>query len=269
MLKKKPEELKIFVHQYLVGGGFGGKQDYDDILAAAYCVKETGRPVKLIHTRESNFATSFARTPTYHKIKAGIKNGELVAMNQDIVCGWMGARFGVGKKYGSDWLQLDSWEENKRDIDQWSIGGSDHWYYVKNHRVRAWNHEPTTWAVQASALRTVSNSYNIFVVESFMDEIAIGSGTRPARVPVVDVERQRRQSRHTQLGLSARERLRLLHGPALDLPAMGDGRIPGRSTNRPRSVARCVSPIVYGWRQARRVTAPGSVCRPIPVSASR
>ena len=179
VLKKKPEELKIFVHQYLVGGGFGGKQDYDDILAAAYCVKETGRPVKLIHTRESNFATSFARTPTYHKVKAGIKGGELVAMNQDIVCGWMGARFGVGKKYGSDWLQLDSWEENKRDIDQWSIGGSDHWYYVRNHRVRAWNHEPTTWAVQASALRTVSNSYNIFVVESFMDEIAAAAGRDP------------------------------------------------------------------------------------------
>jgi isoquinoline 1-oxidoreductase len=179
VLKKKPEDLKVFVHQYLVGGGFGGKQDYDDILAAAYCVLKTGRPVKLIHTRETNFATSFARTPTYHKVKAGIMNGELVAMNQDIVCGWMGARFGVGKKYGSDWLQLDSWDAKKQDIDQWSIGGSDHWYDVKNHRVRAWNHEPTTWAVQASALRTVSNSYNIFVVESFMDEVAKAAGRDP------------------------------------------------------------------------------------------
>ena len=179
VLKKKPEDIKVFVHQYLVGGGFGGKQDYDDILAAAYCVKETGRPVKLIHTRESNFATSFARTPTYHKVKAGIKNGQLTAMNQDIVCGWMGARFGVGKKGGTDWLQLDSWDEKKQDIDQWSIGGSDHWYYVKNHRVRAWNHEATTWAVQASALRTVSNSYNIFVVESFMDEVALAAGRDP------------------------------------------------------------------------------------------
>ncbi len=179
VLNKKPEDLKVFVHQYLVGGGFGGKQDYDDILAAAYCVKETGRPVKLIHTRESNFATSFARTPSYHKLKAGIKNGELVAMNQDIVCGWMGARFGVGKKYGSDWLQLDSWDAKKQDIDQWSIGGSDHWYDVKNRRVRAWNHDATTWAVQASALRTVSNSYNIFVVESFMDEVALAAGRDP------------------------------------------------------------------------------------------
>ena len=58
VLNKKPEDLKVFVHQYLVGGGFGGKQDYDEILAAAYCVKELGRPVKLIHTRESYFATA-------------------------------------------------------------------------------------------------------------------------------------------------------------------------------------------------------------------
>jgi isoquinoline 1-oxidoreductase subunit beta len=172
VLGKKPEEIKIFLHQYLVGGGFGGKQDYDEILAAAFCCKEVGRPVKLIQTRESNFATSFARTPTFHKLKAGLKGKELLAMNHDIVCGWMGPRFSVGKKYGTDWLQLDAWDEKKADIDQWSIGGSDHWYYVKNHRVRAWNSDKTTWAVQASALRTVSNSYNMFVVESFMDEVA-------------------------------------------------------------------------------------------------
>jgi isoquinoline 1-oxidoreductase subunit beta len=95
------------------------------------------------------------------------------------VCGWMGARFSVGKKFGTDWLQLDSWDEKKADIDQWSIGGSDHWYYVKNHRVRAWNSDKTTWAVQASALRTVSNSYNMFVVESFMDEVAHALGRDP------------------------------------------------------------------------------------------
>jgi isoquinoline 1-oxidoreductase subunit beta len=179
VLSQKPEDLKIFIHNQLVGGGFGGKQDYDEILAAAFCAKEAGRPVKLIQTRESNFATSFPRTPTYHKVKAGIKDGKLSAMNHDIVCGWMGARFGVGKKFGSDWLQLDSWDGRKADIDQWSIGGSDHWYHIDNHRVRAWNSDKTTWAVQASALRTVSNSYNMFVVESFMDEVAHSLGRDP------------------------------------------------------------------------------------------
>ncbi len=181
VLNKKPEELKIFVHQYLLGGGFGGKQDYDDALAAAYCVKEIGRPVKFIQTRESQFATSFPRTPTLHKMSAGIQNGQLAAMNHDIVCGWMGPRFAVGKQFnnGTDWLQLDSVDGKKADIDQWSIGGSDHWYHVPNHRVRAWNSDKTTWAVQASALRTVSNSYNMFVVESFMDEVAHAAGKDP------------------------------------------------------------------------------------------
>ncbi len=107
ILKQKPEDIKVYVHEYVLGGGFGGKQDYDEILAAAYCVKEVGRPVKLIQTRETNFATSFPRTPSYHKLKAGLKNGELTAMNHDICCGWMGPRFHVGKKYGSDWLQLE------------------------------------------------------------------------------------------------------------------------------------------------------------------
>lgn len=172
VLGQKPEEIKIYVHESVLGGGFGGKQDYDEILAAAYCAKEVGRPVKLIQTRESTFATSFPRTPTYHKLKAGLKNGQLVAMDHDICCGWMGPRFSVGKKYGTDWLQLDSWDAKKEDIDQWSIGGSDHWYDIENRRVRAFDSDRTTWAVQASALRTVSNSYNMFVVESFMDEVA-------------------------------------------------------------------------------------------------
>ena len=170
----KPEDIKIYIHEHILGGGFGGKQDYDEVLAAAFCAREVGRPVKLIQTRETNFATSFPRTPTYHKLRAGLKNGELVAMNHDIACGFMGARFGVGKKFqnGTDWLQLDSWADKKKDVDQWSIGGSDHWYDVANHRVRAFNSDRTTWAVQTSALRTVSNSYNMFVVESFIDEVA-------------------------------------------------------------------------------------------------
>jgi isoquinoline 1-oxidoreductase subunit beta len=172
VLGQKPESLKIYVHESLVGGGFGGKQDYDELLAAAYCVKEVGRPVKLIQTRESTFATSFPRTPTYHKLRAGLKNGQLVAMDHDICCGWMGPRFSVGKKFGSDWLQLESWDAKKEDIDQWSIGGSDHWYDVENNRVRAFDSDRTTFGVQASALRTVSNSYNMFVVESFIDEVA-------------------------------------------------------------------------------------------------
>ena len=178
-LGKPAEEIKVIVHQRVLGGGFGGKQDYDEILAAAYCSHQVARPVKLIQTRETTFATSFPRTPTLHKLRGSIQGGAFTAMQHDIVCGYMGPRFSVGKAYGSDWLQLDADDGSGRDIDQWSIGGSDHWYTLDNHRVRAINHDQTTWAVQASALRTVSNSYNYFVVESFLDEVAHRLGKDP------------------------------------------------------------------------------------------
>ncbi len=186
VLNKKPEDIKIFVHQYMLGGGFGGKQDYDEILAAAYCVKEVGRPVKLIQTRESTFATSFPRTPTYHKLKAGLKNGELHGdePRHRAAAGWARASRSARSTAPTGCSSIPG-TPRRQDIDQWSIGGSDHWYDVKNHRVRAWNSDRTTWAVQASALRTVSNSYNMFVVESFMDEVAHALEPRSARVPPV------------------------------------------------------------------------------------
>lgn len=178
-LGKDPADIKVIIHQALLGGGFGGKQDFDEILAAAYASNAVGRPVKLIQTRESNFATSFPRTPTLHTMRAAVKDGAFTAMEHNIVCGYMGPRFSVGEDYGSDWLQLDADDGSGRDIDQWSIGGSEHWYSLPNHRVRAINHDDTTWAVQASALRTVSNSYNYFVVESFLDEVAHRLGLDP------------------------------------------------------------------------------------------
>jgi isoquinoline 1-oxidoreductase len=178
-LGKDAAEINVVIHQALLGGGFGGKQDFDEILAAAYATNVVGRPVKLIQTRESNFATSFPRTPTLHTVRAALKGGAMDALEHDIVCGYMGPRFSVGEDYGSDWLQLDADDGSGRDIDQWSIGGSEHWYSIPKHRVRAINHDATTWAVQASALRSVSNSYNYFVVESFLDEVAHRLGVDP------------------------------------------------------------------------------------------
>ena len=134
-LGKDASEINVVIHQALLGGGFGGKQDFDEILAAAYATNVVGRPVKLIQTRESNFATSFPRTPTLHTMRAALKGGALDALDHDIVCGYMGPRFSVGEDYGSDWLQLDADDGSGRDIDQWSIGGSEHWYSVAKHRV--------------------------------------------------------------------------------------------------------------------------------------
>ena len=133
VLNKKPEDLKIYVHQYLVGGGFGGKQDYDEILAAAYCAKEVGRPVKLIQTRESQFRHQL---PAHADLSPAQGRTEERPARRDeprhrVRLDGPALRRGQEVQNGTDWLQLDSWTRKKQDIDQWSIGGSDHWYYVK------------------------------------------------------------------------------------------------------------------------------------------
>ena len=257
------------MHEYVLGGGFGGKQDYDEILAAAYCAKEVGRPVKLIQTRETNFATSFPRTPSYHKLKAGLKNGQLVAMNHDICVRLHGPAFRGRQEVhnGTDWLQLDSWPDKKKDVDQWSIGGSDHWYDVENHRVRAWDSDRTTWAVQASALRTVSNSYNMFVVELFIDEVAHALKRDPLEFRLAMLNGKGGNRGIPNTGYPAGHAVGLLHGPALDLAAMDDRQELAARTNRPRWAGRCGSRIACGWRPGRRAGARRS-CRPTPAWAS-
>jgi xanthine dehydrogenase molybdopterin-binding subunit B len=50
VLDQKPEDIKIYVHESLLGGGFGGKQDYDEILAA-YCANESAVPDPRVDVR--------------------------------------------------------------------------------------------------------------------------------------------------------------------------------------------------------------------------
>lgn len=64
-----------------VGGGFGGKEDmiYQGMLALA--AMKTGRPVKLVFTREESIATTAKRHPSRVTYKMGLKNdGRITAV---------------------------------------------------------------------------------------------------------------------------------------------------------------------------------------------
>ncbi len=225
VLDKKPEDLRIFVHESLVGGGFGGKQDYDELLAAAYCVKEAGRPVKLIQTRESNFATSFPRTPTYHKVKAGLKNGALVAMGHDICCGWMGPRFAVGKKYGSAFLQLEVLGRQERGHRS-----------VVDRRQRSlvrYREQPRAGVRQRPhhVRRTGERAaHRVELVQHVRCRVVHRRGgaraqARSAGVPARHAQRQGQRPRHSQCRLSGGHAVGLLYGPIVDFAALGDRQV--------------------------------------------
>lgn len=77
-----PDE-KVIVRQTVCGGGFGGKEEYPDMLAghAAVLARKAGRPVKMVYDRREDLAATTKRHPALIKHQTGVTNdGRLVAM---------------------------------------------------------------------------------------------------------------------------------------------------------------------------------------------
>ncbi|MBA7602109.1 4-hydroxybenzoyl-CoA reductase subunit alpha [subsurface metagenome] len=80
-----------------VGGGFGGKIGIytNDYVAARLSIK-TGRPVKLVYSREEEFTCTWRRTPMYYNVKMGAKkDGTIVAKEVKVITDG-GAYHGLG-----------------------------------------------------------------------------------------------------------------------------------------------------------------------------
>jgi CO/xanthine dehydrogenase Mo-binding subunit len=74
-----PEKIRV-IPPY-IGGGFGSKIDLDTThVAGVLLSKKSGRPVKIVNTREDQFATTRMRHPSICKLKFGFnQDGTLVA----------------------------------------------------------------------------------------------------------------------------------------------------------------------------------------------
>ena len=81
-------------HDMLMGGGFGrrGNRDGDFIIDAVLMSKEAGRPVKVMWTREDDFANGRFRPISAHALKAGFDpSGKLTAWWHRIAVDRVGA----------------------------------------------------------------------------------------------------------------------------------------------------------------------------------
>ncbi|HET9404049.1 MAG TPA: xanthine dehydrogenase family protein molybdopterin-binding subunit, partial [Burkholderiales bacterium] len=74
-------EAQVRVIQTEVGGGFGGKSGDDNAsVICALLARLSGRPVKLIHTREEEFLASHPRMPMRYWVRLGFrKDGRIMA----------------------------------------------------------------------------------------------------------------------------------------------------------------------------------------------
>lgn len=77
---------KVHVMGALVGGGFGGKEDITVELFIALAALKTGRPVKMVYTREESILAHCKRHPFTITHKTGVtRSGRLVAAQVEIL----------------------------------------------------------------------------------------------------------------------------------------------------------------------------------------
>lgn len=82
------EEHRVRVVQTETGGGFGGKEEYPNILAghAALLARKSGRPVKMVYDRVEDMLATTKRHPSIIRHRTGVtRDGRLVAMEIDVL----------------------------------------------------------------------------------------------------------------------------------------------------------------------------------------
>nr|MCS5613435.1 molybdopterin-dependent oxidoreductase [Candidatus Poribacteria bacterium] len=159
-LKTTPD--KIVFHPHYVGGGFGGRIIPMPIILAAVAAKALSRPVKVIFTREDDMSLEQPRSQTYQHLTAMLSgDGSVIGMKHDVVGGWIG--FDLGMVPAAD---------GKGKIEVYSINGADHWYDVPNQQINVFRNKLIEDVTPVGAVRSISNNFTVFAIESMMDEIA-------------------------------------------------------------------------------------------------
>lgn len=158
------EREKILIHTTYLGGGFGGKVEPQCACEAIELSKRTGKPIKLIWTREEEFKNDYYRPANATRIVGGIDtDGKIVAWDHKIVAQSIYARMMP--------------EEMDGRIDPAAVEGIANMNYrLSNSRVR---YVPFEGPVPVGFWRSVGSSHNAFTMECFIDELAYASGKDP------------------------------------------------------------------------------------------
>jgi len=154
----------VIVHVTLLGGGFGRKSKPDYVAEAAVLSKKTGRPVKVIWSREDDIRFDYYNAVAAMYMKAALDtNGIPTAWLQRSVFPPITSIFDVNAEYG--------------DPPHLQQGWTDVPYDIPNLRVE---NGPAPAHVRIGWLRFVANIYHGFGIQTFSDELAHHAGLDPA-----------------------------------------------------------------------------------------
>jgi isoquinoline 1-oxidoreductase beta subunit len=149
---------KVVVHNHLIGGGFGRRLEIDGVARAVEIAKQVDGPVKVVWTREEDIQHDMYRPYFFDRMSAGLdEKGMPVAWSHRFAGSSILARF------------LPPAFNNGLDPDT-TDGAIDLIYALPNMRVEYLRVEPP--GVPTAFWRSVGPSHNVFVTESFIDELA-------------------------------------------------------------------------------------------------
>ena len=160
-------EAKIELHNQYLGGGFGRRLETDSVEQAVHFAKQVKYPLKVIWTREEDIRHDIVR-PMYHDRISAV----LDAAGRPI---WYGDRITGGTVLGR-WAPM-AMEKNGLDADAVECAAEVP-YDIPNLKVDWVRHDMPDGLV-VGWWRGVGPTHNLFVVESFMDELAHTAGKDP------------------------------------------------------------------------------------------
>jgi isoquinoline 1-oxidoreductase subunit beta len=150
----------VTVNVTLLGGGFGRKSFPDFAVEAAALAKKTGKPVKVVWSREDDIKFDVYHSVAAMYMKASLgEDGKPQAWLQRTVFPPIGSTFDPKNNYSA--------------ADELGLGFTDVPFALPNHRVE---NGPATAHVRIGWLRSVANIYHAFAVHSFADELAHAAG---------------------------------------------------------------------------------------------
>jgi isoquinoline 1-oxidoreductase beta subunit len=156
---------KVVLYNHLIGGGFGRRLEADGVARAVEIAKHVDGPVKVVWTREEDIQHDMYRPYWFDRLSAGLDaKGMPIAWDN---------RF-AGSSVIARWLPPGV--KNGLDPDT-TEGAIDLVYDLPNMHVEYVRVEPP--GIPTAFWRSVGPSHNVFVTESFMDELAAAAKHDP------------------------------------------------------------------------------------------
>ncbi len=158
-----PEQ--VVIHNHLIGGGFGRRLEADGVARAVEIAKHVDGPVKVVWTREEDIQHDMYRPMFVDRLSAALDaTGAPVAWNNRFAGSSVVARY--FPPAFRDGLDPDTTE-----------GAINLVYDLPNFHVEYVQVEPP--GIPTAFWRSVGPSHNVFVTESFMDELAAAAKQDP------------------------------------------------------------------------------------------